>query len=271
RQIGGRGRSHRRGVEPPDAMGSRGIGDELLDLLFPPRCQVCGRPGAQPLCETCREEVLFIGGHCCALCGVPLRETQRASMLCADCRDGRDISGARAVGLHTGSLREAVLAFKFRGRTRLADPLAEMLVDAFRGQAEGKGLPLSECAALVPVPLHAQRRAWRGFDQAELLAERMAPEVGLPVCTDAIERVRNTTPQTEMDRRERLTNVRDAFEARRVWRLRGRAVILIDDVFTTGATIQECARTLRAAGAVAVYALTVTRAVPSWHPAHFGG
>ncbi|MEA3402532.1 MAG: ComF family protein [Armatimonadota bacterium] len=252
-------------------MRSRGIADELLDLLFPPRCQICGQPSAQPLCETCREQVLFIGGHCCALCGVPLRDTQPASMLCSDCREGREFSGARAAGLHTGSLRDAVLAFKFGGRTRLAEPLAEMMVDGFRREVEGNGLPLAECAALVPVPLHPNRRRWRGFDQAELLAERMAPEVELQVWPDVIERVRDTTPQTEVGGRERLTNVKGAFEARQVWRLRGRAVILIDDVFTTGATIQECARTLRAAGAVAVYALTATRTVPSWHPAYLDG
>ncbi len=250
-------------------MRSRGPTDEVLDLLFPPRCQVCDRLGAELLCETCLEEVLFIGEHACACCGVPLRPTQRASQVCADCRGWRWISGARAAGLHAGALRAAIIRYKFDGRTRLVEPLAAMLVEVVRAEAERIGLPLGECAALVPVPLHPGRRSWRGFDQAELLCERTADEVGLPVWTDVIARIRNTTPQVNLRGASRLENVRGAFEARKAWKLRGRSVILVDDVFTTGATINECAAVLRRAGAVAVYGLTVSRTAPLWHPAAF--
>lgn len=188
--------------------------------------------------------------------------------LCGDCRTGRYLSGARSVGLHTGALRDAIIAYKFHGRRGLADLFAAMLADTVRVEIDpssGPGLPLDLCEALLPVPLHPMRRRWRGFDQAELLCAHLAEHIGMTMWTDALERVRDTTPQTELSGVSRLSNVRGAFEARKLWRLRGRSFILVDDVFTTGATLEECALTLKRAGAAGVYGLTVSRAVPRWH------
>lgn len=248
-------------------MSVRGLANEVLDLLFPPRCQVCGELSADPFCATCLQAVEFIAPPACLFCGAPIRPTWPAAQLCADCREGRALSGARSAGLHAGPLREAIIRYKFDGRTRLAAPLAAMLVEVVRTEIETVGLPLGECAALVPVPLHPGRRSWRGFDQAEMLCAAMADEVGLPVWTDVIARIRNTTPQVHLRGLSRRENVRGAFAARRRWKLRGVALILVDDVFTTGATMSECAQVLREAGAVAVYGLTVSRAIPSWTPA----
>jgi len=248
-------------------MPPRGPSDEVLDLLFPPRCQVCGCLGADPFCAGCLGEVDFIAPPACLFCGSPLRAGWPGAQLCTDCRDGRALSGARSAGLHSGRLREAIIRYKFDGRTRLAESLATMLVRVVRAEVDGAGLPLAECAALVPVPLHPGRRSWRGFDQAEMLCAAMAGEVGLPVWSDVIARIRNTTPQVQLRGLSRRENVRGAFAARKPWRLRGSALILVDDVFTTGATMGECAQVLREAGAVAVYGLTVSRATPSWHPA----
>ncbi len=242
------------------------LADEIAGLLFPPRCQVCGELGDDLICSSCREDMVLIAAPRCVHCGVPLPPTPAGPNLCAECRQGRDFSGARSVGLHTGSLRQAVLRYKFQRRRRLAKPLAEMLASVFEAETSG-GLPLSGCAALVPVPLYPARRAWRGFDQAELLCRRLSEIVELPVWTDVLARIRDTQPQVELSGRERRENVRGAFEARHRYRLKGKSLILVDDVFTTGATLSACARMLRKAGATAVYALTVTRGVPSWHPA----
>lgn len=244
------------------------LAEEIAGLLFPPRCQVCSELDDALICAACREEMVLIAAPRCTYCGVPLPPTPGGPSLCAECRGGREFSAARAVGLHTGSLRQAILRYKFHGRRRLAKPLAEMLASVFEAEACG-GLPLPGCAALVPVPLYPARRTWRGFDQAELLCRHLSEMVELPVWTDVLARILDTQPQVELSGRQRRDNVRGAFEARKNYRLKGRSFILVDDVFTTGATLAESARMLRKAGATAVYALTVTRGVPSWHPAAF--
>jgi ComF family protein len=257
-------------------MTPRGIGGQLLDLLFPPRCQCCGEFSADPICETCAGQIEFIDERLCPCCGTFLRHTgleSRPGGLCSDCRDGRLISGARAAGLHAYTLRQAIIKYKFHDRRQLAPTFAEMLADLVDVEVDprtGPGLPLERCEALVPVPLHPRRRAWRGFDQAELLCRELAERLQMPMWTDTLARIRETRPQTQLKGASRRTNVRGAFEARKPWRLQDRAFILVDDVFTTGATLDECALVLKQAGAAAVYGLTVSRAVPRWHPAALG-
>ncbi len=246
-------------------MNARGLGAQLLDVLFPPRCQLCGALCDEPLCETCKGKLLFIHGAICPCCGKPVGAqiaNPRPGLICRDCRDGRWLSGVRSVGLHTGALRDAMIAYKFHARTRLVEPFARWLGDVFEREvgSQPRGLPLERCSAVIPVPLHPKRRRWRGFDQAELLCERMAKDLEAPVATDVLIRVRHTTPQTRLRGRSRRQNVRGAFEAPKPWRLKKRSFLLVDDVMTTGATLEECARVLRPAGAAGVYALTVTRA-----------
>jgi len=242
------------------------LAEEIAGLVFPPRCQVCGELDDELICAACRDAMVLIDAPYCTYCGVPLPPTPVGPTLCAECREGRAFSGARAVGLHTGSLRQAILRYKFHGRRRLAKPLAEMLAGVVEAEQPG-GLPLSACTALVPVPLYPARRAWRGFDQAELLCRHLSELVELPVWTEVLARILDTQPQVELSGRQRRDNVRGAFEARNSYRLKGKSLILVDDVFTTGATLTESARMLRKAGVAAAYALTVTRGVPSWHPA----
>ncbi|MCD6361106.1 MAG: ComF family protein [Armatimonadetes bacterium] len=245
----------------------RHVADQMADLLFPPRCQVCGALNDAPYCETCRAKVEFIRHPFCQSCGQPLDPQAHDAGVCAECRQPRAFSGARAVGLYVGTLREAIIRFKYQGRRRLAQPLGEMLAElALDDEAPGS-LPLAAASAIVPVPLYPRRRAWRGFDQAELLSGPLGDAMGLPVWTDVLARVRDTTPQVSIAGSQRLHNVRNAFETRKSWKLKGRSIVLVDDVFTTGATISECANVLRAAGATAVYALTVARTAPPWHPA----
>lgn len=240
--------------------------EEIAALLFPPRCQVCGEMDDDLMCETCRDGIEFITAPYCGCCGVPLPPTGHAPERCAECRQSRTFRGARAVGLHVGSLREAILRYKFDGRRRLARPLAEMLGGVFEAE-QVEGLSLSAAAALVPVPLYPARRAWRGFDQAELLCRHLSELTALPTWPDVLARILDTRPQVELSGRQRRENVRGAFEARKTYRLKGKSLILVDDVFTTGATLSECARVLRRAGATEVYALTISRGAPAWHPA----
>jgi ComF family protein len=153
-------------------------------------------------------------------------------------------------------VREALHALKFRGQRALAVPLGALLVEATRA-----GLPGGAPQLLVPVPLHPRRERERGFNQAALLARRVGRAWGCAVRGDVLVRTVATRSQTELDAAARRANVRDAFRARRSALVEGRHVVLVDDVLTTGATLSECARCLRAAGAAAVGALTVARVV----------
>jgi ComF family protein len=161
-----------------------------------------------------------------------------------------------------------VNALKFRSRTRLAAPLGRLLgVLLSEGDGEPHQLRVDAVTHIIPVPLHARRRKDRGFDQAELLAFALGEAIDRPVRTGLLVRVRNTRPQIGLGPAERDANVRGAFQLRHPLPTPGVLALLVDDVYTTGATLTACARALRAGKAEAVYAVTVSRAAPKWHPA----
>ena len=228
-----------------------------LDLVFPPLCPVCerllGAGRRDPLCGTCWESLERIAPPWCRCCGAPLG----IEGLCGACRVRRPpFAYARAALLYRDVVREAIHAFKFGGRRGLAVPLGDLL--AGLGTA---ALPGAAPDILVPVPLHPRRVRERGYNQALLLARRLAQAWGVPVAADALRRVAPTRPQTDLDAAERRRNVRDAFAVRRPELIAGRHVVLVDDVLTTGATAGECARILYRAGATTVGVLTVARAL----------
>jgi ComF family protein len=228
------------------------LAGSLLDLVFPPRCAGCRRPGTY-LCADCRREVQWQSGPICPVCG---RKT-RAPELCAPCRDTPlPLDGIRSAVEFSGPVRRAVHALKYRGRRELAPALAELMLTAWRAAP----LPAE---LIVPVPLHAGRLAARGYNQAALLAEAFARGAGLPCEAAALERTRATSAQVELGARDRRRNVADAFHAQAA-RVAGRHVLLIDDVCTTGATLGACGGALRAAGCPGVWAFTLARA--HWDP-----
>ncbi len=221
--------------------------EALLDLLFPPRCVGCGRWGER-LCAACLAGVERIRPPVCSRCGRPVRA---AASLCAVCRTyPLTVDGIRSVAYFEGPLREAVHAFKYRGVRTLAQPLAELLVAYQRVYRLPAGM-------VVPVPLHPQREAERGYNQAALLAHAVGEALALPVAVDVLARVRATPPQVGLNAAERRVNVRAAFVATAA--VSGRSVLLIDDVCTTGATLDACAVALKAQGAASVWGLTVAR------------
>jgi ComF family protein len=174
---------------------------------------------------------------------------------CGDCRGRRRaFKLLRSAGVYEGSLQKLIKKFKYGGREDLARPLGRMLVDLWREQPR-----LGPVDAVVPVPLHWLRERGRGYNQALVLAEYFGRKTGLPVVR-ALAR-RRSPSQTELRREERLENVRDAFRAARPELARGKSLLLVDDVCTTGATLEACARALKAAGARRVAALTVARQV----------
>jgi ComF family protein len=185
----------------------------------------------------------------CSRCGQPEPEDD----LCSWCQQTHSaLTAIRSAALFVTPLREAVHAFKYEGRVDLAEPLASLMVAFWQRHA----LPAD---VVIPVPLHRKRERERGFNQAALLAGVFGAAVELPVCLDALQRVRETIPQIGLGAEERRENVHGAFRARRE-ALAGRRPLLIDDVCTTGATLEACAAALKQAGCRQVYALTLARA-----------
>ncbi len=237
------------------------LGSTVLALLFPKSCAGCGtidRSLDRFWCDQCLGEMAFIGSPLCPVCGRPFLDAPDSSdHLCGECLESAfHFDSARSAVLHLGIVRDRIHQLKFGGRLEWTTPLAELLLKVYHGwDAAAPDL-------VLPVPLHTRRLRQRGFNQSGLLARELAQNLGLPVSLDSLARKQWTEPQTRLNRHQRLKNVRGAFEVRRPELVRGRRVLLVDDVFTTGETLNECARTLKKKGAAGVYALTVTRALP---------
>jgi ComF family protein len=229
----------------------------VLDLLYPALCAVCGAllgPGRRdPLCGRCWEGIARIGPPYCLRCGAPMLTLEPPGAPPASCSPcalaAPPWDYARAAARYAGPVREALHAFKFGGKRTLAGPLGDLLV----GQCPLPAVP----EAVVPVPLAPARERERGFNQAALIAERLARALRAPLRPGWLVRVRPTAPQSDLGANERRLNVRGAFLAAPA--AAGRHVVVVDDVMTTGATVAECARALRAAGAQRIGVLTVAR------------
>lgn len=241
---------------------------EIADLLFPPRCEICGRDSRKALCEDCQRDISFVEPPYCQRCNTPFPPEQVDRKLCPDCRLSQSpLLSVRSVGLHCGPLRTAVVKLKFDGAVRLAGELAELIyARALQELDRDEGMPVEEIEALVPAVLHPRRRRWRGFDQAILITQRLAELWGIPMLL-AVDRVRHTEPQVRLAPDQRRRNMVGAFKPRSDAEVKGLTVAIVDDVWTTGATLEACAAALSQAGAAQIYGLTVTRSVPAWHPA----
>ncbi len=234
--------------------------DALISVVLAPACAACqetlDHPTRGPVCRRCWDAILPLTPPLCDCCGDPL-PTWRAISLplarCPRCRRGRRlVDRARAIGAYDGALRAVVHALKYEGRRSLARPLGTLMRQRGADILDG-----ALCA--IPVPLHPSRCRRRGFNQAADLARY----VEIPV-VPALRRIRATATQTGLPAARRHGNMRDAFAVNGDVRwLSGAIVVLIDDVSTTGATLEACARPLKQAGVIEVRALTAARVVTS--------
>ncbi len=207
---------------------------------------------------TCWSEFESIKGQACGRCGKPFNAPDALTFspdhTCFSCRTAPPhFDQAVAAGIFEGPLREAIHLYKYRPLRALGAPLAAWMA----GQVQIDQRP----DLVLPVPLHRKRLKQRGFNQALLLAQGIARKFTFELSYDNLLRTRQTRPQVELSGEERSANVKDAFGLLRPKEIEGKGILLIDDVFTTGATMNECARVLKTAGALAVVAFTLARTV----------
>jgi len=236
---------------------ARAAAEACASLLYPPHCEGCATETTahEYLCGTCREKVKRIQPPFCETCSQPFDGAIDGTFTCANCLDRRfhfdcAVSAYRSRGI----VRDLIHRFKYHSDYRLRHPLADWLA-ASLSDARIASRPFD---FFVPVPLHATRLREREFNQAEVLARLLQKRTG-HTALDCLRRIRYTTTQTRFDRKERMENLRNAFELRKYMSVQGKHLLLIDDVLTTGSTVDECSRVLRKAGAASVRVITVAR------------
>ena len=227
-----------------------GLKRAALDLFFPKRCVGCGREG-EFLCQSCLHKVNRLFPPLCPLCGRP----QLNEVLCPSCLSWQaDIEGIRSPFVFNGIIREAVLRFKYKNFRAVSTLLAGLLRDYMTDY------PLL-ADILIPVPLHPKRLRERGYNQSGMLAAELAKLTGLPVSDSSIVRKRYTLPQAKTTSvEERRRNVMGLFTCADD-RIKGKKVLLIDDVATSGATLNACARALKESGAESIWGLVLAREI----------
>ena len=267
----------------------RALGAIAKDAVFPTRCCGCGRlfrrlrPGKVPaqqsrevdqgspatldeyLCDACTRSIEAIQSPFCILCGRPFDSAEGVDHTCGKCQqEPFDFSKARSAGVYGHALKELICQYKYMHRDELAAPLSSLLWQTLRLNWDPEQI---DC--IIPVPLHSRRLRERGFNQAELLIRLwpgLACEQGTPLDKSKLSfrtlaRCRYTPPQTGLDRNLRAANLRHAFKVTNSAAVQGRRVLLVDDVLTSGATANACARALKRAKAASVDVLTLARTV----------
>ena len=249
-------RQSRCGRRVPDRdRGESSVFQGVADVFFPARCQGCNQqtgPQLASLCDTCRARLSPLTSPLCTCCGTIF--TSGEDHLCGACL-GKTFAFSRARSLfsYKDPLRSLLVRLKFGGDLSVLETLATLARQAEAEQA----VHVPDC--LIPVPLHKKRLQRRGFNQALLLARACFPAWQAALCPNLLCRHRSTVPQTELSGKARRNNLKNSFSLREVDLIRGRKVLLVDDVYTTGSTLHECARVLVRAGAERVEAFTVAR------------
>ncbi|SEM34569.1 comF family protein [Syntrophus gentianae] len=232
----------------------------IFDLLFPPRCLSCQNllisGEEQGFCPDCQTRISFLFPPFCQICGSPLPAGVQSSNICHRCTvSAPPFEICRSVGRYDSVLMEAIHALKYQRKIPAGVVLGKIL-----SAHVANLLPFGDYDRIIPVPLHKKRLRKRGFNQSLILARAMARDFSLPLDFQSLKRRVHTDPQIGLGRKQRETNVREAFECVRRDQIANSRILLIDDVYTTGSTVRECSRVLLEGGAKSVAVATVARA-----------
>ncbi len=228
---------------------------KVLSLVYPYHCIICQTAlplsYPHPVCFSCEEEVIFLTRETiCEICGRPL-----ASGLCNECKQRKNsFDLLRSAAIYEGKWRDIIHHYKYHGKFYLSAFLSQKLFQVYI-----KERLLQESDFIIPVPEHFLDRIKRGYHQTYLLAKHLGRKTGKSVITAFLRKPKRIPSQTGLPARQRKSNVRGAYRVKPDKKLKGSKVLLVDDVFTTGATINECAKQLKKNGAVKVYVLTLAR------------
>lgn len=230
----------------------------LIDFIFPPQCPYCDKviDRSQILCDDCFRQIHFITGSVCYRCGRPLLTSEtNEKLLCAKClKKRKDYDMARSVFFYDSFSRFAILKLKNADRTDLRWFFVHYMIHA------GHDL-FDKTDMIVPVPIYWRRKIKRKYNQAAVLAELLAKKIKKPYSESVLVKIRHTHSQEKKSGAERIKNVKDAFDVAKPDLIHGKTILIIDDVLTTGATAESCAKALKKHGAKAVYVLTIAMSV----------
>ncbi|MEW6606332.1 MAG: ComF family protein [bacterium] len=236
--------------------------DDLINFIFPSKCRTCGKLlptlAEKYICNECFSKINRVSPPYCDKCGKMLVESfnEIEKPLCEECQiHKKHFLKARIMGVYEGILRESIHIFKFEKKICMQKPLSELLVNYLKEQ---QGDLISQIDFIIPVPLHRKRFRVRGFNQAQLLAFHIGRYFNLPLNLD-LKRIRFTTPQMNLEREQRIQNIKGAFAVKNQNIITNKHLLLVDDIFTTGATVNECSKVLMKAGAKQVFVLTLAR------------
>jgi ComF family protein len=232
--------------------------NDVCDIVFPPRCLSCAEntlSAKETFCSSCLGKIRFISGSLCPICGMPFFASPAQSHICGNCLENRPFyTQARAMAGFETIIMDAIHKFKYGRNITVGAALASCMADF-----SFPDFNYSKYSLLIPVPLHIKRLRERGFNQSLLLARKLGKKHRLPVNFSLLKRHKFTLTQTGLNKTEREKNIKGAFAVADIQKIRGKNIILIDDVYTTGATINECAKVLLKAGAEQVAVLTLAR------------
>jgi len=243
----------------------KGLASGVFNLFLPADCKICGQV-LEPLnfsyiCENCWDRVKWLRMPHCSRCGKPfpasLASREVPSLLCAECRQNLSpFKKIFAPTLYEGVMKEAIHLLKYRRKKGIMKRL-EKILKVYFFQTD---LPFSKFDLVVPIPLHRKKLKERGFNQAELLARVIATHFGLKLVKNNLKRVKATKSQTSLSKKQRIENIKGAFQFRNKDKFRAKKILLVDDVYTTGTTVREAARVLKKAKVREAYVFTLARA-----------